>query len=155
MFFCNLMKQCFGTKFVSTLSVKSLGGKNLNLQKMSPTPDQRPNWDRRRKQLDPEAKQALGNLSPELAWLELQDQVTAAIVEHFEEAQRLANSQGWKATLGALPDALLGLSPVFAVKLFVESNPDFNLQSIPYRNRPLEVLNAMFEMLLHNESLQV
>ena len=100
---------------------------------------------------------ALGQASPELAWLELQDQVALAIEDHYQEAAKLALEQGWEDPLGdllALLSEHFGKNPEWFLERFRESNPEFKLRQIE-KQPPLAVLKATFQTLLLNERLQV
>ena len=106
-------------------------------------------------QLSQDAARALGKLSPELVWMELESQVAMAIEDHYEEAEKLA-AMGWEDPLDDLVytlNQMFGHTQTLAINYFMESNPDFNLQNISKRDKPLEVLEAIFEMLLTNENL--
>src|SRR4051794_30079712 len=59
--------------------------------------------------LDPEARAALGRVSPELAWLQLRLQMAGAIEEHPKESFHLAETANWEASLPELQSMMESL----------------------------------------------
>jgi hypothetical protein len=64
------------------------GYRAFDLTEMMP-PVERPAAGAKTFQLDPEARQAIGNLSPELAWLHVKMLVQQAIQEHFDQSEKM------------------------------------------------------------------
>lgn len=106
----------------------------------------------RKSSLSREAVIALGNVSPELAWLQTRDMVTGAMLDSPNAAKELVtrahlpynSPESMTADLEAFP-------AVRAINLLVESNPEISLRNIP-QLPPLEPLKAVLNMLTHNEA---
>jgi hypothetical protein len=107
--------------------------------------------------LDPEAKQALGNVPPAAAWLELQDQVAGAFCDHPEEADVLLvkyeamyqcpyDLEGLLAMMG-------NLNPVVGINNFQYLNEKVNLKDV-MKSKPLDVLEQVLKMLTISDKWQ-
>lgn len=115
----------------------------MNSSAPSPSPDQR-------FQLDPEARQALGSVSPALAWLQVRTLVSQAIETDLRRAEDLRETANYPVDLVNLLAVLGAFSPVRGVNLLHESNPTLNLQDLMKQN-PLAVLNAILKTLTTND----
>lgn len=106
-----------------------------------------------RTELSPEAVQALGTVSPELAWEQVQDLVAGAIEEQPEASLKVLQEADWPG--GDLRDLLelLGqLNPVDGINYLVESN-DLLLNNADRNNKldPLMMLGAVLNFLTTND----
>ena len=108
-----------------------------------------PSLDRRQYRLDPEARQALGNLSPELAWLQIKTAVSRAIEYQFPEADKARQEANFPVDLRNLMEVLEVTNPVRAINNLVYRNPRLNLQTV--EKFPLEALKAVLRMLTSND----
>jgi uncharacterized protein YfaS (alpha-2-macroglobulin family) len=108
-----------------------------------PSPDQ--NFS-----LDPEAKQALGSVSPELAWLQVRTLVSQAVEKDLRKAENLRQTANYPVDLTNLLEVLGAFNPVRGVNLLHESNPTLNLQDL-MKQSPLAVLNAVLKTLMTND----
>jgi hypothetical protein len=115
-----------------------------------------PDQDRqRRDQLEPDAQAALGNVSPELAWLQIEAMLAQCVVEYYQAAEELRLRMNLPVDLTNLQELASDwkLSPVRAVNEFHYANPSFNLKDVPAQE-PLKVLEALLRMLMLNDRLQ-
>ncbi len=103
--------------------------------------------------LDPETSQALGSVSPELAWLQLRDLVAGALLEQPEEAAELAQQMNLPGDLEDLLAMLGEMNPALGISQFHYKNPQFDLQQIP-KQTPLSALRAVLSMVLESDRWQ-
>lgn len=104
-------------------------------------------------QLEPLARQALGNVSPELAWEQIRTQVENAIENQEQESQQAAQKNGLPTDLTDLVENLGVINPARAINLFHYANPKFNLQQIA-KQKPLDVLKAVLKMETQSDRFQ-
>jgi hypothetical protein len=118
----------------------------------SSSPSLIPGWDDPPKKytLDPEAKQALGKVSPELAWRQVQDKVVHLLEEDYREAVQELEAADYPVDLRSLVEVLAVGNPVRAVNNLHYANPNLNLQNLEKQN-PLKVLRAVLKMLTSSD----
>ena len=104
-------------------------------------------------QLDPEARQALGRISPERAWLQVRTLVRQAIQEHYAEAEKMRLKANYPVDLTNLAEALEIGSPICGINHLHYANPDLKLTNIP-KVPCLEVLQAVLNFLTVSERYQ-
>ena len=102
--------------------------------------------------LSPEAAEALGRVSPELAWLQIREAFQGAIQDYPEASESLAKYENLPESLESLGGSLGSFNPVKAINYLVESNPDLSLQDIPHLP-PLTILRALLTTMLTNDNL--
>jgi hypothetical protein len=110
----------------------------------------------RKSRLSREAVMALGNVSPELAWLQIRDMVMGAQLDYTGAANELfglhrydlpyRNLEEMSGDLEGFPRD--GVRPI---NLLVASNPHLDLRDIPHLP-VLEPLKAVLKMLTRNEA---
>jgi hypothetical protein len=97
-------------------------------------------------QLDPEAKEALGKVSPELAWLEVKAMVQQAIQYPFKEAEDMRLTANYPVDLRNLTEVLEVGSPTRAINQLHYASPNLNLQQI-MKQPPLKILESVLKMM--------
>jgi hypothetical protein len=115
-----------------------------------------PDRDRQpRDQLEPDAQAALGKVSPELAWVQIEAMLMQCVEVYYQAAEELRLRYNLPVDLRNLQELAgdWGLNPVRAVNEFHYSNPSFGLRDIP-EQPPLKVLEAVLRMLMLNDRLQ-
>ena len=117
---------------------------------MSPNPGQTQRYS-----LEPPAREALGKVSPELAWEQVQAMLMQCVEEYYQAAEELRLRYNLPVDLRNLQELLgdWGLNPVRAVNELRYANPNFDLKDIPAQE-PLKVLEAVLRMLMLNDRLQ-
>lgn len=100
--------------------------------------------------LDPEAKQKLGPVTPELAWEEVKTQVQNAIQNQYKESEALRLKANYPVDLRNLTEVLELIHPVRGVNNLHYANPSLNLQSLP-KQPPLSILQAVLNMLTSSD----
>src|ERR1043166_4933158 len=102
------------------------------------------------KELEPEAKEALGKLSPEAAWAQIQSAIVHDLMEHGAAAREVVARENLGMRLEDLIALMPELNPVLQINLLVESNPDLDLTDIPHLPA-LTVLKAVAETRTTND----
>ena len=103
--------------------------------------------------LEPDAKKALGNVSPDLAWLQVGSMVYHAADQYQPEAQAAADELNLDMDFASLHELLAEMNPVCGINEFHRANPYLNLQNLT--NEPaLKVLESVIQMLLYSDSYQ-
>jgi hypothetical protein len=110
---------------------------------VSPTQEPKP-------QLSLDAQVALGKVSPQLAWVQVEDQVGQAIEEHYEESEQLRLEYNLPIDLTNLTEILAETNPVRGVSELQYINQNLDLKNIP-KQKPLEVLKAVLRMLTESD----
>jgi len=100
-----------------------------------------------------DAQAELRKVSPQLAWLQLQDLVARAIEEQYEQSQQLAQKMNLPGDLQDLLQFLGVEQPNEALSDFQYANPKFDLQNLPKQD-PLKALQAVLKMLLESDRFQ-
>ena len=100
--------------------------------------------------LDPPAKFALGKVTPQLAWEQVQALVAQCLEEYYQAAEELRQRMGLAVDLRNLQEVLGITNPVRGINNLHYSNPDLNLKALP-EQPPLEVLQAVLKMLLNSD----
>jgi hypothetical protein len=103
-------------------------------------------------QLEPEAKQALGNISPELLKVQLCDMVIWFVEEHWDQAEMLGREMDLPMYYSDLQDLLEVSPPVPLVNQLHYAAPNLNLQDLNHQ-QPLEVLKAVITMFTTSERM--
>jgi|SRR5215469_6452994 len=106
-----------------------------------------------RYQLDLEAEQSLGGLSPELAWLMIKNLVTQAIEERYDDSEHLARKYDPPGDLSDLQENLEYMHPIRGCNLVVDSSPSYSLANV-LRVDPLTTLEAVLRMVTINDRFQ-
>lgn len=101
---------------------------------------------RRKYVLEPEAKLALGKVSPELAWLQVRAQMDSVAELYSQAGEELLDYEGLEIDLFNLQELLGLMNPVQAINLLVYSNPDLDLRDLP-KQPALQVLKAVLNLL--------
>jgi hypothetical protein len=101
-------------------------------------------------ELDPEAKQALGRVSPELAWLQVKTLVQEAIQQEYDQAEEMRLQANYPVDLTDLTEVLEVMNPVRGVNQVHYANESLNLQHLP-QQPPLKVLQALLNMLMNSD----
>ena len=104
-------------------------------------------------QINFDAQVALGKVSPQLAWLQLESLVNQAIEVEYEHSQELAEESNLPIDLTNLTEILAETNPVRGVNEFQYANPKFDLKNIP-KQKPLEALKAVLKMLTESDRYQ-
>lgn len=107
----------------------------------------------RKFQLDPEARQALGRVSPELAWTQVRALVSHIREQYPEEAEQLRQKWEYPVDLSNLEEVLGAMNPVRGVNQLHEAAPNLDLQTLP-KQQPLKVLEALFKMFMESDRYQ-
>ena len=114
-----------------------------------------PDRDQKPDQLEPEVQAALGKVSPELAWVQVEAMLMQCVEEYHQAAEELRLRYNLPYDLRDLQEVLSDwkLSPARAVNELHYSNPNLDLKSLP-EQPPLKVLEAVLRMLMLNDRLQ-
>jgi hypothetical protein len=99
------------------------------------------NW-----RLDPSAQAALGDVTPELAWLWVGDMVYHAADQYQPEAQALAEKLNLDMDFASLDVVLAEMNPVQGINELHYADPSLNLQNL-IKQPPLKVLESVIQML--------
>jgi hypothetical protein len=97
-------------------------------------------------ELNPEAKQALGEISAEVAWLQVGGLVFQWTEAHRNEARKLCGPIDSRMDQWKMDEILRRINPVVGINQLHFSTPDLNLQDIPHQD-PVEVLKALIRLL--------
>lgn len=104
-------------------------------------------------QLDPEAKQAIGKLSPELVWEQVKIMVQQAIQQYPQESEALRLKANFPVDLVNLMEVLGVMNPIRGVNQLHYANENLPLTKIP--KLPLtEVLQAVLKFLTDSDRYQ-
>jgi hypothetical protein len=95
--------------------------------------------------LDPEAKQALGRISPELAQLQLVGLVFQWVDAHEEEAELLRREMDLEGDFEELDVALQLINPVVLINRLHCAAPNLNLRDLNHQD-PVEATKAVILM---------
>jgi len=106
----------------------------------------------RKSSLSLQAISALGNIHPDLAWLQIRTSFAGAIQDYSKAAENLAKAATLPETLESLQAAMEKFHPVPAINFLVESNPELSLRDIPHLP-PLTILKAVLKTQMTNERL--
>jgi hypothetical protein len=102
--------------------------------------------------LEPETKEALHGLKPELAWLYVLDQVAGAVEEHYTEAEQIRQECGLHLSLMGLQATLEQTIPEDGLNLLLAVRPQMDLSKVPQMN-PLTVLRGVVEIFTKSDEL--
>jgi hypothetical protein len=87
-------------------------------------------------------REALGKVSPELAWLQVEDLVYEVTENYCNETKELADEMNWEMQMHMDLEDLRGLlaemNPVLGINEFHWINPEFSLRDIPVKDIPKE-----------------
>lgn len=110
--------------------------------------------DRKSKEpkLDLEAKQALGNISPELLKTQLCSLVIQFVEEHWDQAEMLGREMALPMYYCDLQDLLEVSPPIPLVNQLHSADPNLNLQDLDHQ-QPLEVMKAVIKMFTTSERM--
>jgi len=113
--------------------------------RMPQTPDPRSD-------LEAAAREALGNVSPQLAWLQIRTMFQHEMEEYRGAAESLAKYENLPESLESLAASMEGFLPIPAINYLAESNPDLDLTDIPHL-QPLTILKAVLHTQMTNDRL--
>lgn len=102
--------------------------------------------------LEAEARQALGKVSPELAWAQVQAHLNQCVEEYYQAAEELRLRYNLPVDLRSLQEVLADFNPVRGVNELHYSTPNLPLNDL-MNQPPLKVLEAVLRMLLENDRL--
>lgn len=103
-------------------------------------------------ELEPETKQALHGLKPQLVWSNILDQVAGAVDEQEQEAEQVRQQTGLKMTLLGLQVTLGQMIPEDGLNLLLSVRPHLDLSQIPQMN-PLTILRGAAEIFTKSSEL--
>jgi hypothetical protein len=107
----------------------------------------------RKFRLDPEAKQALGRVSPELAALQLRTLVSQVADIYPEETEKLRQKYEYPVDLTNMLEVLGIMDPVRLANQLHYADPKLDLQNLPKQD-PLKVLEALLKMFTQSDRYQ-
>lgn len=96
--------------------------------------------------LDPSAKSALGNLSPQAAWEQVKALVDQAWDQYQDEAQRVAENYNLPVDFPNLQEWLELMNPVKGVNELHYINPELSLENLPKQD-PVKVFEAVVRIM--------
>lgn len=100
--------------------------------------------------LGPSARAALGKVSPELAWLWVNDMVYHAADQYQAEALALADKLNLDMDFASLDVVLAEMNPIQVINELHCTNPSLSLQNL-IKQPPLKVSESVIQMALNSD----